>query len=186
MDFAFLPPEINSARMYTGPGPAPMLAAGSWDSLAAELTTTAQMYASVVLDLTTAHWRGPASESMQAAAAVYVSWLHTTAEQTKQTAIQAQVAAAAFERAYALTVPPPMVLANRIRLAQLVATNFFGLNTAAIAATEAEYVEMWAQDATAMYSYAASSAEATQLTPFTPPRPTTNPAGVGVQSAAVS
>ena len=38
MDFVFLPPEVNSARMYTGPGSCSfMAAAGSWDSLATEL-----------------------------------------------------------------------------------------------------------------------------------------------------
>ena len=32
MDFAFLPPEINSGRMYDGPGSGPMLAAAAaWD-----------------------------------------------------------------------------------------------------------------------------------------------------------
>jgi PPE-repeat protein len=61
-----------------------------------------------------------------------------------------------------------------------------GQNTPAIAATEAHYAEMWAQDATAMYGYAGSSASATQLTPFTPPAPTTSAAGVGAQSAAVA
>jgi PPE-repeat protein len=36
LDFAALPPEINSARMYTGPGSGPMLAAASaWHGLAA-------------------------------------------------------------------------------------------------------------------------------------------------------
>ncbi|MDI3314987.1 MAG: PPE domain-containing protein, partial [Mycobacterium sp.] len=39
-DFAALPPEINSARMYAGPGSGPMMAAASaWNSLAAELGT---------------------------------------------------------------------------------------------------------------------------------------------------
>ena len=42
----------------------------------------------------------------------------------------------------------------------LIATNFFGQNTAAIAATEAQYSEYWAQDATAMYTYAATSSTA--------------------------
>ncbi len=39
----------------------------------------------------------------------------------------------------------------------LIATNLLGHNTPAIAATEAQYVEMWAQDVAAMFGYAASS-----------------------------
>jgi PPE-repeat protein len=187
MDFAILPPEVNSARMYAGPGSGSLMAAaGSWDSLASELSTTAKTYESVVSGLTTLHWRGPASESMTATATPYVGWLYTTAEQTKQTAMQARAAAAAFEQAFAMTVPPPVITANRTQLTSLIATNFFGQNTAAIAATEAQYAEMWAQDAAAMYGYASSSAAAAMLTPFTQPQQTTNPAGLPAQSAAVS
>src|SRR5689334_11022921 len=123
MDFAFLPPEINSARMYTGPGSGPLLAAaGSWDSLAAELGIAAGVYESVLSGLTSLHWRGPASEAMSAAAAPYLAWLQATAEQAEQTAMQARVAAAAYELAYAMTVPPAAVAANRIQLALLIAT----------------------------------------------------------------
>ncbi len=187
MDFAILPPEINSARIYTGPGPASLLAAaGSWDSLAAELTSTAETYESVVSGLTTLNWRGPAAASMTATAAPYVGWLYTTAEQTKQTAVQARAAAGAFEQAFAMTVPPPVIAVNRTQLTSLIATNFFGQNTAAIAATEAQYAEMWAQDAAAMYGYSSASAAATTLTPFTQPQRTTNPDGASAQSAAVT
>jgi PPE-repeat protein len=187
MDFAILPPEINSARMYTGPGSGSLLAAaGSWDSLAAELTTTAETYQSVVSGLSTLNWRGPASESMTATAAPYIGWLYTTAEQTKQTAMQARAAAAAFEQAFAMTVPPAVIAANRTQLASLIATNFFGQNTAAIAATEAQYTEMWAQDAAAMYGYSGASAAAAMLAPFAQPNQTTNPAGAAAQSAAVT
>jgi PPE-repeat protein len=82
-----------------------------------------------------------------------------------------------------MTVPPPLIAANRAQLTALIATNFFGQNTAAIAATEEQYAAMWAQDATAMYGYASSSV-ATTLTPFAPPQQTTNPAGLAAQSAA--
>src|SRR5699024_5424135 len=68
----------------------------------------------------------------------------------------------------------------------LVAANTFGQNTAAIAAHQAEYAEMWAQDATAMYAYAAGSAAATTLTPFTAAPQTTNPAGNGAQAGAAA
>jgi len=187
MDYAILPPEINSARMYTGPGSGSLsTAAASWDSLAAELSTTAEAYESVISSLNTLHWRGPAAAAMTATVAPYLGWLYTTAEQTQQTAMQARAAAMAFEQAYAMTVPPPLIAANRAQLTALVATNFFGQNTAAIAATEEQYAEMWAQDATAMYGYASSSAAATTLTPFVPPQQTTDPAGLPAQSAAVA
>ncbi|OBG25418.1 PPE family protein [Mycobacterium sp. E3198] len=187
MDFAILPPEINSARMYTGPGSGSLMAAaGGWDSLAAELTTTADTYQSVVSGLSTLNWRGPAAESMTATAAPYIGWLYTTAEQTKQTAMQARAAAAAFEQAFAMTVPPPVIAANRAQLASLIATNFFGQNTAAIAATEAQYTEMWAQDAAAMYGYSSASAAAAALAPFVQPNQTTNPAGAAAQADAVA
>ncbi|BCI90361.1 hypothetical protein NIIDMKKI_55670 [Mycobacterium kansasii] len=115
-----------------------------------------------------------------------MSWLYTTATQTKQTAMQARAAAAAFDQAFAMTVPPPAIAANRIQLMALIATNFFGQNTAAIAATEAQYAEMWAQDAAAMYGYATSSTAAAQLMPFPSPSQTTDPAGLSAQSAAVA
>lgn len=187
MEWTFLPPEINSARMYTGPGLASLLAAaGSWDALSAELASTAESYESVLagLDL---QWRGPASESMTYSAARYVGWLQTTAEQTKQTAMQARTAAAAYEQAYAMTVPPPVIAANRALLAALVATNIVGQNTAAIADAEAQYADFWAQDAAAMAGYSMASMTVTsQLPRFATAHKSINESGVGAQNAAVA
>ena len=186
MDFGLLPPEINSGRMYAGPGSGPMLAvAAGWDDLAAELHSTAASYSSVISALT-AGWQGPSSTTMAASAAPYTAWMSATAAQAEQTATQARSAAAAYETAFAATVPPPVIVANRALLMSLIATNLFGQNTAAIAATEAQYAEMWAQDATAMYGYAVSASTASQLTPFRSPPQTTNPAGTAGQSAAVA
>ncbi|OBH43425.1 PPE family protein [Mycobacterium mantenii] len=180
MDFGALPPEINSGRMYVGPGPATLLAAAAgWEALAAELTDGAGSYHAVVASLTDESWSGPASMSMAAAVMPYIAWMTTTAEQCGQAAAQATAAAAAFETAYAMTVPPPLVAANRVRLLALIQTNIFGQNTPAIMATEAEYSEMWAQDATAMYSYAANSASASTLSPVPSPPQTTNPSAAG-------
>ncbi len=187
MDFGILPPEVNSGRMYTGPGSESMMAAAAaWDGVAAELSFVAASYGQVVSELIVEPWLGPASSAMAAAAIPYVQWLAATAEQTKQTAIQARTAAAAFESAFAMTVPPPIIAANRSRLMSLVATNILGQNSPAIAATQAEYAEMWAQDAAAMYSYAGASAAASMLTPFTPPAQSTDPAGSVAQAAAVA
>jgi len=186
MDFGALPPEVNSGRMYVGPGPATLLAASAgWDSLAVELNAAASGYESVITTLTD-EWLGPTSMAMAAAVGPYVTWIRTTAEQCEQSAIQAAAAAAAYDTAYAMTVPPPLIAANRAELMALIATNLLGQNTPAIMANEAEYSEMWAQDATAMYNYAASSAAASTFSTFAPPPQTTNPGGVAGQAGAVA
>jgi PPE-repeat protein len=187
LDFAALPPEINSGRMYSGAGSAPMLAAGAaWSQLADEMRSAAASYSSVVTNLTGGSWQGPSSTSMAAAAAPYAAWMNTTAAQAEHTAAQAQAAVTAYESAFSMTVPPAEIAANRAQLASLVATNILGQNTPAIAATEALYGEMWAQDAAAMYGYAGSSAAASQLTPFSQPAQTTNAGGLAGQAAAVA
>ena len=187
MDFAALPPEVNSGLMYTGPGSAPMMtAATSWDNLAVEMYSAASDYGSVIANLTSGPWQGTASASMAAAAAPYASWMSSTAAQAEQAAGQAKAAASAYESAFGLTVPPPVIAANRTLLASLVSTNLLGQNTPAIAATEAHYAEMWAQDAAAMYGYAGSSASASTLTPFTDAPATTSTAGAAAQAATVA
>ncbi|OBH63926.1 hypothetical protein A5686_17545 [Mycobacterium sp. E2479] len=162
-----------------------LAAAAAWDALAAQLHTAAASYESSIANLT-GGWRGPSSTAMSAAAAPYAAWMSATAAQAEQTANQARAAISAYEAAFAATVPPPIVAANRARLMALVATNFLGQNTPAIMATEAEYAEMWAQDAAAMYGYAGSSAAASQMTPFGQPPQTTNAAGTAGQAATVA
>ncbi|OBK85892.1 hypothetical protein A5649_22055 [Mycolicibacter heraklionensis] len=186
MNYAALPPEINSLRIYTGPGSAPMrAAAAAWGGLAAELHSAVASYESVIAELTAQAWLGPASQALTRAAALYVAWMTATATQIDHTTAQANAAAAAYEAAHSATVPPSVVAANRAQLLLLIATNVLGTNTAAIAANEAEYGEMWAQDAAAMYAYAAGSAAATGLTPFQKPPQTSNPAGPASQAASV-
>jgi PPE-repeat protein len=187
MDFGVLPPEINSGRIYSGPGSAPLLAAATaWNGLAADLRSTADDYSSTVAGLTSDGWQGPASASMATAASSYAGWLNTTAAQAEQTAGQATAAAGAYETALAGSIPPPAIAANRAQLASLVATNIIGQNAPAIAATEAEYGQMWAQDAAAMYGYAGSAAAATKVTPFIAPQQTTSPGALSAQAAAVT
>ncbi|WP_205874418.1 PPE family protein [Mycobacterium camsae] len=187
MDFGILPPEINSARMYCGPGSAPLLtAATGWEHLAAELSSAATSYAAVIARLGALSWHGPASTSMAAAVAPYVAWMTTAAAHAEEAADQARAAAGCYAAAFAATVPPPVIAANRSLLMALVATNIFGQNSAAIAAAEAQYAEMWAQDAAAMYGYAGSSAAASRLTPFTSPHQTVDLSGLAQQGAVVA
>lgn len=187
LDYGVLPPEINSGRMYAGPGSGSMLsAATAWENLAAELNTAAASYDSVTSGLAAGPWTGPAATAMAASAAPYVTWLRGVGVQAETTARQATAAAEAYSTAVAAVVPPPVIAANRVLLKQLVATNFFGQNSPAIAEAERQYAEMWAQDAAAMYRYASSSAAASALTTFNPPPQTTNAAGQSAQAAAVA
>ncbi|WP_443987247.1 PPE family protein, partial [Mycobacterium marinum] len=183
MDFGALPPEINSARMYAGPGSAPLVqAARAWGRLANELNATAASYSSVIAGLGAADWQGPSALSMAAAAAPYVAWMRSTAAQAEQAAAQAISAANAYESAHAAIVPPGQIAANRSTMLSLVRSNIFGQNTPAIATSEADYSEMWAQDIVAMDGYAGTSAAATDLAPFTSPPATTT--GTEALSAA--
>ncbi len=188
MDFGALTPEVNSARMYAGPGPESMLAAAAaWKGLAADLQSAATAYTSSVSGLTSGPWLGPSSSAMLAAAAPFAAWMSATAGQAELAGTQAQAAAGAYETAFSMTVPPPVIAANRTQLASLVSTNILGQNTPAIAATEAQYGEMWAQDAAAMYGYAANSAATiANATPFTAAPQITNTAGLATQGAAVA
>lgn len=170
MDFGALPPEVNSARMYSGAGSDPMLAAAAaWDRLADDLYSTAASYNSIVSALTDDGWRGPASDAMVAAIAPYLGWLTGTAEQAELVAGQARSAASAFENAFVATVPPSAIEANRARLRSLIKGNVISQDTPTITAVEADYGEMWAQDASAMYRYARASASAATLIPLRPP-----------------
>ncbi|MDP7701761.1 MULTISPECIES: PPE family protein [unclassified Mycobacterium] len=164
VDYGILPPEVNSGRIYTGPGAGPMLAAAAaWSGLAADLQAAASGHRLVIAELTSGPWLGPSSAAMLTAATPFVAFLDSSAAEAEQAASQAFAAAAAYEAAFAASIPPPVIAANRALLAVLVATNFLGQNTPAIAATEALYAEFWAQDAAAMYNYAGSAAAATQF-----------------------
>lgn len=186
IDFGALPPEINSTRMYAGPGPLSLTAAAvAWDGLAAELHAASSCYRTVIAGLTSQRWLGPSSLAMASAFAPYMAWTAGAAARAAESAGQARLAVEVYEAAFAMTVPPPAVAANRAQLAVLVATNFFGQNAAAIAATEAEYGEMWAQDAAAMYEYAAGSATACSVTQFNPAPHVTNESGMAQQAAVV-
>jgi len=186
MSFLMFPPEINSALMYVGAGSGPLMAASSaWDELAADLEATAVAYEAVVTQLTGGPWLGPASMRMASATAPYIAWLHGSAAQAAQTGSQAKLAAAAYESAFDSTVPPAVIAANRALLMVLVATNFLGQNTPAIAATEAHYLEMWIQDGLAMDAYALASEQATAL-PQQTPAPQTSDGGTSSDTAAAA
>jgi PPE-repeat protein len=186
MEFTTLPPEVTSALIHSGPGAESLIAAsGAWQQLGVNLEDSAENYAATLSSLT-GTWQGPSSAAMAQAVQPYLTWLQTTAQQAQQTASSAMAAAAAFNSARAAVVPTAQVVANRMQLVELLATNGFGRNLPAIAENEAQYQSMWANNSAAMSRYQAASSQASTLPQFTSPAATTNPSGQTAQSKAVS
>ena len=182
------PPEVISGLIYSGAGSGPLLAAAtSYANLAAEVSSTATQWESIISTLTSGTWTGGGSAAAAAASQPIVTYLTQTAAALEQASTQATASAAAYEAAFAGTVPPAAIAANRAQLATLVATNFLGINTPAIAATEAQYAAYWVQDTVTYAAYQAASAASSVLTPVTPLASTSNPAAAATaDSAAVA
>src|SRR3984885_11949064 len=186
MEFTTLPPEVISALIHSGPGAESLAnASAAWQQLSASLEDAADNYAALVSSVDES-WYGPSSTAMLQSVTPYVTWLRTTAPQAQQTATAAQSAAAAFNSVRAAVVPTATVLANRTRLAQLLATNTFGRNLPAIAQTESEYQTMWANNSAAMTRYQAASSQASTLPQLTSPTSNTNPSGLSTQASSAA
>lgn len=185
MDFAMLPPEVNSSRMYSGAGAQPLLAAATaWSALAAELNGMGLAYDSMIDELSMRLGRAQRRRDGRRGGTVRpVDACHRGPGRTHR--FGGQDGCRRLRRGVRDDRASPAVTANRTQMVSLLTTNYLGQNTAAIAATDAQYYEMWAQDATAMYGYATNSAAATRLAPFTQPPRTTNPAGAANQAGAV-
>ena len=154
--------------------------------LADRLYDTAANYRAVTSKLVRGP-QAPAAIAMTQAAAPYIGWLNATAAQAEHAATQAAAAASAHESALAAMVPPQAINANRAQLISLATTNYLGQTSPAIADIDAEYEQMWATDADAMYAYAGASADASTVTPFTsPPATTAGPVGQGAVTGRAS
>ncbi|OBA57505.1 hypothetical protein A5647_23700 [Mycobacterium sp. 1100029.7] len=187
IDFSAIPPEINSTLIYTGPGAVPLMAAATaYANLAAEVSATATQWESVISLLTTEQWTGGGSAAAAAAAQPIVDYLTQTAATLEQAATQATASAAAYETAFAATVPPALVLSNRATQAALLPFAVIPVVAAEIAALDAQYAEFWVQDAVAMSTYQAASTAAGALTPVTPLTTTTDPGAQTFAAAAAA
>lgn len=178
MRFLAAPPEVTSALVHSGPGPRSLIeASGAWLQLGAGLDESADAYVAALSSLVET-WRGRSAVAMVQAAEPYLAWLRTTAQQCRRTASSAQLAATAFESVRNAVTPTAAITANRTQRAQLLASNRFGSNAAAIAENESRYLTMWTDNTAAMAHYRAASAQATALSAFTSPTPATVSSGI--------
>jgi PPE-repeat protein len=178
-----MPPELNTARLMAGAGPAPMLqAAAGWEALGSALEAQAVELAAILVSLK-GLWTGASSERAIAAATPTVAWLHDAANQAQQRGLRASAQAAAYVKALGVTPSLPEIATNHITHAVLTATNFLGINLVPIGFNEVDYfVRMWNQAAGAMDIYQAETAANTVFEPLAPMKPILQP-GAGEAEA---
>ncbi len=171
------PPEVNTARLQAGAGPAPMLqAAAGWEALAISLETQADELAAAMASLAQ-NWQGTGADRAISAVMPMIVWLRMLALQAQKRALQASAQASAYTTAFAATPQLPEIEMNHVTHGVLESTNFLGVNTVPIGMNEADYVRMWDLAATVMSTYQAETFTNATFEPITPPKPIVVPGG---------
>lgn len=178
-----LPPEINTSRLMTGAGAAPMLqAAAGWEALAISLEAQADELASSLASLASA-WTGLASEQAITATTPMVIWLRVLSLQAQERSLQAAAQATSYTTAMATTPPLFEIELNHVTHAVLEATNFLEINRLPITLNELDYIRMWELAAAVMDAYQAETVLNTTFEPIVMPKPIVVP---GIAEAAAA
>ncbi|OBJ78997.1 PPE family protein [Mycobacterium colombiense] len=166
------PPEVHSAMLSSGPGPASLFAAAAaWSSMGAEYASAAAELSGLLTTAQAGAWEGPSAESYVVAHTPYLAWLTQASAHSAAAASQHETAGTAYTAALAAMPTMPELTTNHVVHGALLATNFFGINTIPIAVNEADYARMWVQAASTMATYQAVSTAAVVAVPQTDPAP---------------
>lgn len=187
IDALALPPEINSARLISGAGLAPMQAAATaYTTLGTGFGIAAGRLTALMAQIALTY-HGESAAIMQASFAPYIAWMQSTCAQLGVAAGRAQAQAGAYITAVASMPTLPELAALQTEHAVLVATNPLvgGLNTPAILANEAAYAAEWARAAAVQSAYFAATAVNSTLEAFVPSPPLTTPS-TGMAEASIA
>lgn len=186
-EWGALPPDVNSARFWLGPGASTFFAsAAQLEALAGMLMGVLGGHEGVAAALA-GSWAAPTGEIAIAANQPYATWLATVFGMLQHAAMSIQSAGTAFETNKAATPTPLEVEENQTEHVTLQANNFLGLLTPLIIANRTRYFsDMWVRSASNMYSYAAASAATVQAIPPLPPPPPTAAPMAGDPTAAAA
>lgn len=181
-----LPPEVNSAGFWLGPGAESfMLSAAQLAAVAASVIANLGGHAAVSAALA-ASWPDPTGEFAVLANVPHLLWQAMAASLLAEAAAQIEATGMSFETLKAATPTPFEIDENQIEHGILQATNFMGCNSGAIAANRANYTRMWVTAADNKYSYAAASAAGVHAIPPLPPPPPTSMGGASGAAPATS
>lgn len=181
------PPELITSTLQTGPGAAPMVAAGAaWTAHAGQLLAQAGQYQSIVLT-GASRWLSPAGVKMTTSAAKMTVYLGVAGALAGKSAAQCAAQATAYETAFFGVPQMPEMAENHTTHAVLEGTNFMGINTIPIGANEFDYlVRMTGQAHASMAGYSAETGSNLAALPaFSVPQPMTVP-GAGLEGLASS
>lgn len=172
------PPEVNSGRWEAGTGPETWMAASAiWTEFAGiVMTATASLIGEIAM-MTGSTLSGSTSVAMMASSVPFVGWLASMEALALTQAAACATVAAAWSTATAGIIPLPVVTQNRITEAALQASNFFGVNTPAIAELNRQYGQFWTQDAMSMMNYDQAVVLATTPKMAPPPPPLSSMTG---------